>query len=202
MRVEQATAKVAPTQGGRCGACRRRGEGTPPYGGVGCLRRVVGDADPYDIGKTPVGRGQRAPPLRVLCVVSAAHTQAPPYGCITRGTVRVKRAAARVAPTHNRRIFIKMSFRGAKRRGNPFPRVTWVQCAENTDLHTGDVGHWFAMTGYLRGVCRADGTKKPFAMTRDHSKGLFYCWTAYLTSSMMAVSAASPRRTPVRMMRV
>ena len=76
MRVEQATAKVAPTQGGRCGACRRRGEGTPPYGGVGCLRRVFGDADPYDIGKTPVGRGQRAPPLRVLCVVSAAHTGA------------------------------------------------------------------------------------------------------------------------------
>ncbi len=76
MRVEQATAKVAPTQGGRCGACRRRGEGTPPYGGVVCLRRVVGDADPYDIGKTPVGRGQRAPLLRVLCVVSAAHTGA------------------------------------------------------------------------------------------------------------------------------
>jgi len=34
------------------------------------------------------------------CAWCRRHTQAPPYGCITRGTVRVKRAAARVAPTH------------------------------------------------------------------------------------------------------
>ncbi len=34
------------------------------------------------------------------------------------------------------------------------------------------------------------------------AKGFFILDCAYLTSSMMAVSAASPRRTPVRTMRV
>ena len=34
------------------------------------------------------------------------------------------------------------------------------------------------------------------------AKGFFILDCAYLTSSMMAVSAASPRRMPVRMMRV
>ena len=71
---------------------RRRGVVTPPYGGqevptagrrgrrlptgawlsVRCIRDDVGIV-PYGVGKTPVGRGQCAPPLGVQYMSAAAH---------------------------------------------------------------------------------------------------------------------------------
>ncbi len=52
----------------------------------------------------------------------------------------------------------------------------------------------------------AKAAKKPFRMcSTPHTKGLFTgavrCWENQ-TNSIIAVSAASPRRTPVRVMRV
>ena len=47
-----------------------------------------------------------------------------------------------------------------------------------------------------------EGAKKPFCMAAVPYKRAFLVGAVYFTSSMRAVSAASPRRMPVRMMRV
>ena len=80
---------------------------------------------------------------------------AAPYGGITNGAavigggVRAPRPAEATLPDDGRRIFIKMSFRGAKRRGNPYSSYDKKRGAwGDTDRHTGDIGHWLAMTGF------------------------------------------------------
>ena len=80
---------------------------------------------------------------------------AAPYGGITNGAavigggVRAPRPAGATLPDDGRRIFIKMSFRGAKRRGNPYSSYDKKRGAwGDTDRHTGDIGHWLAMTGF------------------------------------------------------
>ena len=65
----------------------------------------------------PVGRGQCAPPLEVRCVSAAAHMGA----ALQRNLQNMRRGGGSAPPVHGRRIFIKLSFRGAQRRGNPFP---------------------------------------------------------------------------------
>ena len=54
-----------------------------------------------------------------------------PYGVHNKKSVGADDPAR---PFDIRRIFTKMSFRGAKRRGNPFPRVADVRCGGNTDV--------------------------------------------------------------------
>ena len=72
---------------------------------------------------------------------------------LQRNLQNMRRGGGFAPPVHEHRIFIKMSFRGAQRRGNPFPRSAEVR-------REGDYGlphqcaRWFAMTGFLRG-CRA-----------------------------------------------
>ena len=72
---------------------------------------------------------------------------------LPRNLQNMRRGGGFAPPVHEHRIFIKMSFRGAQRRGNPFPRSAEVR-------REGDYGlphqcaRWFAMTGFLRG-CRA-----------------------------------------------
>ena len=80
---------------------------------------------------------------------------AAPYGGITNGAavigggVRAPRPAEATLPDDGRRIFIKMSFRGAKQRGNPYSSYDKKRGAwGDTDRHTGDIGHWLAMTGF------------------------------------------------------
>ena len=80
---------------------------------------------------------------------------AAPYGGITNGAavigggVRAPCPTEAIPPDDGRRIFIKMSFRGAKRRGNPYSSYDKKRGAwGSTDRHTGDVGHWLAMTGF------------------------------------------------------
>ena len=80
---------------------------------------------------------------------AAAHMGA----ALQRNLQNMRRGGGFAPPVHEHRIFIKMSFRGAQRRGNPFPRSAEVR-------REGDYGlphqcaRWFAMTGFLRG-CRA-----------------------------------------------
>ena len=64
--------------------------------------------------------------------------------------VRCAGAGFYPAPAHNRMIFIKMSFRGAKQRGNPYSPYGRGRCGGITDCRTGDAGHRLAMTGFLR----------------------------------------------------
>ena len=64
----------------------------------------------------PVGRGQCAPPLEVRCVSAAAHMGA----ALQRNLQNMRRGGGSAPPVHGHRIFIKLSFRGAQRRGNPF----------------------------------------------------------------------------------
>ena len=87
---------------------------------------------------------------------------------------------------------------------------------------TSDIGHWFRNDWFFQGErCKAVGADDSVCPVHSFSrlgathikkalcydagiiaKGFFILDCAYLTSSMMAVSAASPRRTPVRTMRV
>ena len=53
---------------------------------------------------------------------------------LQRNLQNMRRGGGSAPPDDERRIFTKMSFRGAKRRGNPFPRVADVRCGGNTDV--------------------------------------------------------------------
>ena len=111
----------------------------------------------YEVGKTPVGRGQCAPPLGVQYVSAAAHMGA----ALQRNLQNMRRGGGSAPPDDERRIFTKMSFRGAKRRGNPYSPYGRVPCAGSADCHTSDIGHWFAMTffGACGGQSAAAGRK-------------------------------------------
>ena len=64
--------------------------------------------------------------------------------------VRCMSGGGSAPPVHGRRIFIKLSFRGAQRRGNPFP-----PCSEGAVQKEYGLPHrcarWFAMTGNFFG---------------------------------------------------
>ena len=94
----------------------------------------------------PVGRSQCAPPLEVRCVSAAAHMGA----ALQRNLQNMRRGGGSAPPVHGRRIFIKLSFRGAQRRGNPFP-----PCSEGAVRGGCGLPHrcarWFAMTGNFFG---------------------------------------------------
>ena len=62
---------------------------------------------------------------------------------LQRNLQNMRRGGGSAPPDDGHRFFTKMSFRGAKRRGNPFSRASQIGI---TDCHTSDVGHWFAMT--------------------------------------------------------
>ena len=110
-----------------CGSDRRDDVGIVPYAGFLFF---------------PVGRGQCAPPLEVRCVSAAAHMGA----ALQRNLQNMRRGGGSAPPVHGHRIFIKMSFRGAQRRGNPFSL-----CGEGAAQGTGyglphRCAHRFAMT--------------------------------------------------------
>ena len=54
---------------------------------------------------------------------AAAHMGA----ALQKNLQNMRRGGGSAPPIHERRIFTKMSFRGAQRRGNPFPRVVKVR---------------------------------------------------------------------------
>ena len=115
-----------------CGSDRRDDVGIVPYAGF-----IF----------SPVGRGQCAPPLEVRCVSAAAHMGA----ALQRNLQNMRRGGGSAPPVHGHRIFIKMSFRGAQRRGNPFSL-----CGEGAAQGTGyglphRCARWFAMTGNFFG---------------------------------------------------
>ncbi len=86
-RSEATWESVFPYDRGRCGGdyglphqCAYRFAMTG-FLGVRC-KRVVGDADPYEVGKNPVGRGLCAPPLGAQSM-SGGGT----HGCRPTGTL-------------------------------------------------------------------------------------------------------------------
>ena len=69
--------------------------------------------------------------------------------------MRRRRAGENPAPTQDKMIFVKMSFRGAKRRGNPFSPCGGGAAWGYYGLPHQPAG-WFAMTCLLGGgVCQA-----------------------------------------------
>ena len=56
---------------------------------------------PYGVGKMPVGRGLRAPPLGVRCVLAAGHTGGARQG----GFLKVCRGSGSAPPDDGHRIF-------------------------------------------------------------------------------------------------
>ena len=53
---------------------------------------------------------------------------------LQRNLQNMRRGGGSAPPDDGHRIFIKMSFRGAQRRGNPFPRVVKVRRKGITDV--------------------------------------------------------------------
>ena len=106
----------------------------------------------------PVGRGQCAPPLEVRCVSAAAHMGA----ALQRNLQNMRRGGGSAPPVHGHRIFIKMSFRGAQRRGNPFS-LCGEGAAQGTEYGLPHrCAHRFAMTRILLGVrCMSGGGSAP-----------------------------------------
>ena len=96
--------------------------------------------------------------LGVRCMSAAAHMGA----ALQRNLQNMRRGGGSAPPVHGRRIFIKLSFRGAQRRGNPFSL-----CGEGAAQGTGyglphRCAHRFAMTRILLGVrCMSGGGSAP-----------------------------------------
>ena len=102
-----------------------------------------------------IGRG-RTPPLRIGWRCGAGGCGLP-HRCVHRFAmtrilleVRCMSGGGSAPPVHGHRIFIKLSFRGAQRRGNPFP-----PCSEGAVRGGCGLPHrcarWFAMTGNFFG---------------------------------------------------
>ena len=89
---------------------------------------------------------------------AAAHMGA----ALQRNLQNMRRGGGSAPPVHGHRIFIKLSFRGAQRRGNPFPL-----CGEGAVQGTGyglphRCAHRFAMTRILLEVrCMSGGGSAP-----------------------------------------
>ena len=89
---------------------------------------------------------------------AAAHMGA----ALQRNLQNMRRGGGSAPPVHGHRIFIKMSFRGAQRRGNPFSL-----CGEGAAQGTGyglphRCAHRFAMTRILLEVrCMSGGGSAP-----------------------------------------
>ena len=86
------------------------------------------------VGKTTVGRSQCAPPLGMRRMSAAAHMGAALQGITGRGG---ESGGVEPCPYAGQDDFHKMSFRGAKRHGNPFSHVAGVRRRGITDCHTG-----------------------------------------------------------------
>ena len=141
-----------------CGACRTGDRKGRPYAGIGVRRSTAGRRGNRR-SAAGGGRSEEVPRLAATTVdgnrLARRWAIAAPYGGITNGAavigggVRAPRPAEATLPDDGRRIFIKMSFRGAKRRGNPYSSYDKKRGAwGDTDRHTGDIGHWLAMTGF------------------------------------------------------
>ena len=120
-----------------CGAYRRRGGGTPPYGGqevptagrrgrrplrgvtrnAACDRRDDVGIVRYGVGKTIVGRGQCAPPLGVQYVSAAAHMGA----ALQRNLQNMRRGDGSAPP-----LSLIQQHAGGRGRTPPLRRTRWV----------------------------------------------------------------------------